>query len=89
MATVHELVRARSARHPEPRTRLAPAKALTGGVTKRDGGLWSVESTGGRVYLVQADPVRRESSCTCEDYRRTGGRCKHQLAVALVYMTAC
>ena len=72
-------------RYPRLRSRLERAVALTGGVTPRGEGVWEVESTEGRVYEVQADPVRRESACTCIDFRRGGGRCKHQLAVALVW----
>ena len=66
--------------------RLERAMALVGGVSSQGEGVWVVE--GSNVdYIVWADPVTRSSTCTCADFLQRGAKCKHILAVALVFVT--
>lgn len=45
---------------------------------------WQVRGSSGTTYYVGVDLRRRTSTCTCPDSRQ-GNKCKHRLAVALVW----
>jgi hypothetical protein len=68
------------AAHPQIASRMERAAMIVLLRTIRaDGTGWAVESERepGRFYHV-------DTACECQDYRRRGGPCKHQLAVGLL-----
>lgn len=72
-------------KNPDLGKRLYKAIALTGNIeqAQSDKRTFYVESEK-ETYIVRVDPAGKNSSCTCPDNQR-GNKCKHVLAVGLVY----
>lgn len=70
-----------AAKHPELRSRLERALALTGEVTRKGPTLFSVA---GERDIYNVKITGNTSTCTCPDFVNRSIHCKHRLAVALV-----
>jgi hypothetical protein len=72
-------------RHPDLTSRLVRATGLVDKVKPIGDLTWEVIGVTA-TYYVYANPEDHTSTCTCRD-SRSGHRCKHRLAVALVWMS--
>ncbi len=83
--SIHDLARTWTLKHPELKSRIERAVQLVlgGKVRHIEGSIYAVHGTGDE-YTVSIDPDHGSSICMCEDSRR-GHKCKHRLAVALVW----
>ena len=70
-------------RHPGLASRIDRAKGLVGKVKPIGDLTWEVIGDTS-VYYVYANPEDHSSTCTCPD-SKSGHRCKHRIAVALVW----
>lgn len=73
-------------RYPDSRTRLEKAVNLVDKCQYIGESTWEVLGSSGKSYFVGVDLVRKISTCTCPD-SMNGHRCKHRLAVAILWVT--
>lgn len=69
--------------HPDLASRIDRATGLTEKVKPIGDLTWEVVGVSS-IYYVYADPDTHASTCTCPD-SQSGHRCKHRIAVALVW----
>src|SRR3954451_1584960 len=86
LATLRTVLAHLSAEHPDRAYRLVKAANIVAVRTierSPSGPGWWVESESeaGKFYFVL--PVAGRDTCSCQDYQRRGGPCKHGLAVEL------
>ena len=83
MDRISQLAAAWTVKHPHLKSRIERAVGLVGKVRHIEGNIYAVQGSKDE-YTVSIDPDHGSSICMCEDSRR-GHKCKHRLAVALVY----
>src|SRR5919199_6741392 len=89
LATLREVLAEMEAAHPERASRLVRAANIVAirRIQLGDSGrVWWVQSECDPTveYMVVPVPDFGISSCTCQDFQRRGGPCKHALAVQVL-----
>lgn len=81
--TIERLAATWKLRYPGLASRIDRAKVLVEKVKPIGDLTWEVVGVSS-IYYVYANPGTHTSTCTCPD-SKSGHRCKHRLAVALVW----